>query len=82
MIHGRFNDNIIKYLHRICLRLIYSDKISSYEAILEDDRSVSVYHKDIQILVEMFKIKNSMSLGIVSDIFYLRQKSSQPHATT
>ena len=33
-----------------CLRLIYSDKKSSYENPLVRDNSVSVHHKNIQAL--------------------------------
>ena len=35
MLYSRKNDNKIKHLHERCLRLIYSDKKSSYENLLE-----------------------------------------------
>ena len=55
-----------KNLHKRC-----SDKTSSHEVLLEKDGSISVHYKNIQTLaVEMFKMKNSMSPGIVSDIFF------------
>ena len=37
--------------------------------------------KNIQTIAEMFKIKNGMSSAIISDIFLLERKSSQPYAT-
>ena len=35
MLHSRKNNNKIRHLHELCLRLIYSDKKSSYENLLE-----------------------------------------------
>ena len=47
MLHSRKNNNKIKHLHEQCLRLIYNDKKSSYENLLEKDNSVSIHHKNI-----------------------------------
>ena len=70
MLHSRKNSNKIKYLHERCLRLIYSDKKSSYENLLENDNSVSIHHKNIQALaIEMFKVKHKLCPDIISDIF-------------
>ena len=70
MLHSRKNSNKIKYLHERCLRLIYSDKKSSYENLLENDNSVSIHHKNIQALAtEMFKVKHKLCPDITSDIF-------------
>ena len=49
MFHSRTNKKIT-YLHERCLRLIYSDKSSSYEELLERNGSVSIHHKDIQAI--------------------------------
>ena len=60
-LHSRKNNNKIKYLHERCLRLIYSDKKSSYENLLEKDNLVSIHHKNIQALaIEMFKVKHKL----------------------
>ena len=42
--------NKITRLHEICLRLIYNDKRSSFEDVLEKDNSVSINHKNLQAL--------------------------------
>ena len=69
MLHSRRNNNIIKYLHERCLRLIYNDKNSSYE-LLTKDGPVSIPHRNIQALVtEFYKIKNVLSPEIFTGIF-------------
>ena len=45
MLHSRYNDNKIKYLHKRCLRLTYCDKISSYEELLENLRN----HNEVRV---------------------------------
>ena len=57
-------------MHERCLRLIYSDKKPSYENLLEKDNSVSIEHKNIQVLVvEIFKVKHKLCPEITSDVF-------------
>ena len=70
MLHSRQNNTIIKQLHEKCLRLVFNDKLSSYEELLVKDGSVSIHQKNIQALaIEMFKIKKGLSPEIISDIF-------------
>ena len=65
MMHSRTNNSKNKHLHRRCLRLIYSDKKSSYEVLLEKDGTVSTNHKNNQKLAtEMFKEKYDLYLVI------------------
>ena len=45
MIHNRLNNNSVKYLHERYLRLMYSDKTTSNEEVLEKDGSVSIHHE-------------------------------------
>ena len=71
--HSRKNNNKIKHIHERCLRLIYSDKNSSYENLLKIDNSVSIHHKSVQALaIEMFKVKHKLWPKITGDIFMER----------
>ena len=62
------NNGKINRLHERCLRIIYSEKQSSFETLLEKDGSVSVHNRNLQILAtEMYKIKNVHSALIVTE---------------
>ena len=52
----------INELHKRCLRIIYNDKTSSFEILLEKDGSVSIHNRNLQDLAtEMFKISRGIS---------------------
>ena len=79
MCHSRANNGKINRLHERCLRIIYSDKQSSFETLLEKDGSVSAHNRNLQILAtEMYKIKNDLSPLIVTELFEQRNE----HTTT
>ena len=70
-----YNNSKINRLHERCLRITYSDKQSSFEALLEKDGSVSIHNRNIQILAtEMFKIKNDLSPEIMTELFEQRNE--------
>ena len=47
----------INRLHERCLRVIYNDGHSSYDELLNLDNSVSIHHRNLQILAtEMFRV--------------------------
>ena len=70
MFHSRNLNNKINRLHERCLRVIYNDKTSRFEQLLENDNSVSIHHRNIQALaVEMYKVTNGLSPEIMNEIF-------------
>ena len=78
MCHSRANNGKINRLHERCLRIIYSDKQSSFETLLEKDGSVSVHNRNLQILAtEMYKIKNDLSPLIVTERFEQRNEQHE-----
>ena len=76
MFHIRNLNNKINRLHERCLRVIYNDKTSSFEQLLENDNSVSIHHRNIQTLaIEMYKVTNGLSPEIMNEIFQIREES-------
>ena len=67
-------NNRINRLHERCLRIIYNDKHTPFEKLLEKDNSVSIHQKNLQVLAtEMFKIYQKTSPEIMQDIFSIRK---------
>ena len=77
MCHSRENNNKTNRLHERCLRIIYIDKRSSFNALLEKDGSVSIHERNIKILAtEMFKVSRNLAPSQMHEIFKLKD---QPH---
>ena len=75
MCHNRTYKNKINRLHERCLRLIYNDKRSSFENLLEKDNFVSIHHKNIQALsIEVFKIHTKTSPEIMQEVFLVKEQ--------
>ena len=75
MCHSRANNGKINRPHKRCWRIIYCDKQSSFETMLEKDGSISVHSQILQILAtEMYKIKNDLSHLVVTELFEQRNK--------
>ena len=76
MFHSRNLRNKINRLHERYLRVIYDDKTSSFEQLLENDNSVSIHHRNIRTLaIEMYKVTNGLSPEIMNYIFIIREES-------
>ena len=67
----------INRLHERCLRIIYSDKKSSFDELLDRDESVSIHHQNIEQLgIKMFNILTGENPQIVNEIFHIRNETS------
>ena len=78
MCHSRIINKKINRLHERCLRIIYCDKQSSFEELLEKDRSISIYERNIQILAtEMYKVSNGMPPPQITELF--AQRNEHPY---
>ena len=76
MCNNRTNNNKINCLHERCLRLIYNDKKSSFEVLLQKDGCGSIHHRNLRTLaVELFKVFKGLSPVIFAEAFSVRQQS-------
>ena len=73
MFYSRKLNSKINRLHERCLWLIYNDRISSYEELLDkDNNSVPIHQKNLQKLaIEMFKRCKGMAPQIMNEIFHI-----------
>jgi len=70
MFHSRTLNNRINNLHERALRIVYRDNKSSFEELLVIDNSVTIHHRNLQVLAtEIFKFKNKLSPPIMDDLF-------------
>ena len=76
MCHSHTNNNKINRRHERCLRIVYNDKQSSFNELLEKDGSVSIHMRNIQILAtEMYKLINNLSSPTMNRVFKLNSDS-------
>ena len=65
-------NNKINRIHEQALRLVYQNNLS-LSKLLDLDNSVTVYQKNLQVLVtEIYKVKNGIAPEIMKDIFELQ----------
>ena len=63
-------------MHERCLRIVNSDKTSSFEKLLEKDGSVTIHTRNLQTLAtEMFKVYKNLSPAIIANLFHVRQNN-------
>ena len=70
MFHSRHINTKINNLHFRALRMVYLDEKSSFEELLKKDDSVTVHHRNLQLLaIEMFKVFKGVAPAFMTDIF-------------
>ena len=70
MFHSRKLNNMINRLHEKGLRLIYSDRVSSYEELLDKDNYVPIHQNNLRNLAnELFKTYTGMVPQIIIEVF-------------
>ena len=73
MCHSRRLNNRINKIQERALRIVYQDSASTFQILLNKDRSVTVHDKNIQILaIELFKVIKGSSPEIMKEIFPLK----------
>ena len=72
MLHSRSILKINKIHHRD-LSIVYRDNHSSFESLLEKFGSVTIHHRNSQLLaVEFFKALNNLSPSFMSELFEIK----------
>ena len=70
MFHSRECNNRLNHIHERALRIAYKDKISSFQELLAKDGSVTIHHKNLQLLAtEVFTYLHGISPKLMSQIF-------------
>ena len=73
MCQSRILDNKINKLHERALRLVYDDRQSTFEELLNIDKSVTIHHRNLQMLVtELYKVHHGLAPERMNNIFKKR----------
>ena len=76
MLHSRTMNDKINRLHERSLKIVYSDQSSTFEELLERDKTFSIHHKNIQSLaIEIYKFLNGLSPEIMNSMFNLNENN-------
>ena len=70
MFHSRTILKKINNLHERALRVVYRDTKSSFQELLDKDKSFSIHERNVQKLaIEMYKVKNDLAPIPVQNLF-------------
>ena len=74
MFHSRHINNRINKFHERVLRVVYKDHVSTFEELLEKDKSFTIHNRNLQKLaLLMFKVKHNLCPKPVQDIFKMNE---------
>ena len=78
MFSFRRSNNLINRIHERSLRTFYNDTGSTFQELLQRNRSVSIHHKNIKTLTtEVFKVVNSIGPPIMKTFSLFQGKQIQ-----
>ena len=70
MFYNRTFNNKINKLHERARRIVYTDKNSTFQELLEKDNAVTIHQRNLQRLaIEMYKVKSQISPLPVQEMF-------------
>ena len=69
MCHSRAINNKINKFHERALRLVYNDRQSIFQELLDKNNSFGIHHRNLQVLAtETYKVHSNIALDIMIDI--------------
>ena len=73
MCHSRTLNSKTNKLHERALRLLYDDRQPTFEELLNIDKSVTIHHRNVQVLVtELYKVHHGLAPERMNNIFKKR----------
>ena len=80
MLHSHSINLKINKIHHRALSIVYRDNNSSFESLLEKSRSVTIHHRNLQLLaVKIFKALNNTLSPIMSELFEIKDMKYELH---
>ena len=77
MIHKRGLNHKINHIHEWALCIIYDDYSSSFEDLLNEDKSATIHQRNLQKLaIEIFKVKIGIAPLVVNEIFTFAENNT------
>ena len=73
MCHSRTLNNKINKLHEKALRLVYDDRQSTFEGLLNLHKPVTIHQRNLQVLAtDLYKVHHGLAPKLMNDIFKKR----------
>ena len=70
MCHTITLNNKRNKLHERALRIVYDDRQSAFEELLNIEKSVTIYYRNLQVLAtELYKVHHVLAPELMNDIF-------------